>query len=570
MLANLAWWVTNLLALPVATPVPPMVANLRPLAVFGVVGEWRAWGGAPAQQGMALSLAQTRRSQRLGFVGYLEQARGFARSRVSSVEVAGVPREAVALDQLPVRVGGVAWRGGWTLSEGALLAQLGASLAEGGVVLSERGRREFGTAVQRWGRLRYAASAVSGGVTYDGEESRGETDLWTGSRRNSDASRWALGGEATRLYAAERLEVRVGSEVVRRSAHATSAALVSGAARSRREGLFAQARWRAGPWTALAALRWDDFPGASPRWSPRAGLALALAAEQSVFASYSASLREASLEQRAWISPRVPPLDLGSLERAFGLDEGFASLPILAVGNPRLAPERTRRWDLGYRGSWGTRFAASVGVWGARHEDLISGYLPGGPAEFPPYRLPASVDAEAGGLFVETLRVVVPATLLVALSNQADGRAVAVFSPRNVGSSRSEGFDGLFTLRWGGRWSTRLQYSMMDFEVDREAAGDPLLPNLPPHRSSLDVLYAGSRLSAFATARWQKGFAWISGPFRGLVPSYAVLDLGTDFELAPGWSATVVLENALDRRYFEAFGGDLLGRRAEGAIRVRW
>jgi outer membrane receptor protein involved in Fe transport len=65
-------------------------------------------------------------------------------------------------------------------------------------------------------------------------------------------------------------------------------------------------------------------------------------------------------------------------------------------------------------------------------------------------------------------------------------------------------------------------------------------------------------------------FQWLSGIYAGAVPSYRVVDLNGSYRLTRQITAGVDAANLLDRAHYEAFGGDLLGRRALGHLTYSW
>ena len=53
-------------------------------------------------------------------------------------------------------------------------------------------------------------------------------------------------------------------------------------------------------------------------------------------------------------------------------------------------------------------------------------------------------------------------------------------------------------------------------------------------------------------------------------PSYGVVDAGANFEINQHFTVGIFVNNLLDDEHWEAFGGDLLGRRALGNVTFRW
>ena len=56
----------------------------------------------------------------------------------------------------------------------------------------------------------------------------------------------------------------------------------------------------------------------------------------------------------------------------------------------------------------------------------------------------------------------------------------------------------------------------------------------------------------------------------GDVPSYDVVDLGLGYDINDNWQVGVDVSNLLDDEHYQAFGGDLLSRRALGHVTFTW
>ena len=70
--------------------------------------------------------------------------------------------------------------------------------------------------------------------------------------------------------------------------------------------------------------------------------------------------------------------------------------------------------------------------------------------------------------------------------------------------------------------------------------------------------------------RWVDSFRWLSGIYAGPVPSYGVFDLNASFKLTDHITAGADVANLFDNDHYEAFGADLLGRRALGHLTYSW
>ena len=79
-------------------------------------------------------------------------------------------------------------------------------------------------------------------------------------------------------------------------------------------------------------------------------------------------------------APVAPPADLSALQRVsarpFGVDCGFGSTPVLAVGNEDLGVERVRTWEVGYKGVSHGRALLTVDYYRSRSSNLATSLLP--------------------------------------------------------------------------------------------------------------------------------------------------------------------------------------------------
>ncbi len=103
-------------------------------------------------------------------------------------------------------------------------------------------------------------------------------------------------------------------------------------------------------------------------------------------------------------------------------------------------------------------------------------------------------------------------------------------------------------------------------------AGDPLIRR-PGHQGALDLRYATSRLSAFATVTLRSRMLDLEPNFGGSgglfdTPGYAVIDFGAAVPLRRGLELFGRINNAANRRYEETLGYPALGRTGLVGVRV--
>ena len=118
-------------------------------------------------------------------------------------------------------------------------------------------------------------------------------------------------------------------------------------------------------------------------------------------------------------------------------------------------------------------------------------------------------------------------------------------------------------------WTIQGSYTGFHSNVS-DVPENPLLPNTPVHQFSAGTAYAQGRFGGALRYRWVDSFPWLSGIYVGQVPSYGVLDFNGSYKLTTHVTAGADLANLLDNDHYEAFGGDLLGRRALGHLTYSW
>jgi iron complex outermembrane receptor protein len=250
---------------------------------------------------------------------------------------------------------------------------------------------------------------------------------------------------------------------------------------------------------------------------------------------------------------------------------------VLALGNEDLDVETIKSSELGYSAVIGSKAFLTVDYYRNELENFITDLLPnlGGLGRLNPsfgaYVPPSSLPAPVQAAILGALRGNLPATLFPFLSNNLDGSPiVALASYTNFGKVDTQGVDVGLNLYINNRLTADFSYSWFDFDIKEDIPGDPIKPNAPENQVKGGFTWVADRWDASVKYRWVDEFEWFVGPFRGTVPSYGVADLTGNFEINPNWSVGANISNVLDEEHYEAFGGDILSRRALGYVSVRW
>jgi outer membrane receptor protein involved in Fe transport len=283
-------------------------------------------------------------------------------------------------------------------------------------------------------------------------------------------------------------------------------------------------------------------------------------------------------------APVAPPLTaLSALEQALapflgGVPLGFDSVPILALGNPSLEVEEIQSYEVGYTGIFGRRSFVTLDYYKNDIDnfvtDLITAFQPslGGNINpsFGPYTPPAALPAPVQQILLTQLQAALGPTYFL-LSNAPDGSPIlAAVSYVNFGQVETQGIELGVHHHFSQNWTLDFTYNWFDFDVQQELPDDPVIPNTAEHKYSVGLAYVAPKFDASVRYRWVDDFDWNAGVFRGPVPSYDVVNLTANYHFNDSWGIGVDVSNLLDDEHYEAFGGDLLGRRALGFVNYSW
>ena len=521
-------------------------------------------------------------NERSGFVrgnaGY-QESRDFLRSRAGGAEYGSgqLPAELIAPPQDDVTAWSAALRYERDLLPGlSLVAEAGTGNIDGSAVLTGVGRLQRTDVERPWARVELGTSRWNLLADYTGRISDGEVQLSTGSAIYLDESRSAVEGQANTAFQQGRGRAVGGLSWTRLRVDSTDPqgrqTIFAAPVSSDHQAVFGQAEYGLGSrWLGVVSLRWDDSDLHDPRWSPRGALVYALGDNQSVRLTYSEAFQSPTLSEKNVRVGVIPPLDLSPLEQALapllgGVSLGLDHVPVLAVGNADLEAEEISTWELGYTGALGRYTFLSASAYRSELSNFTTNLTPVlgtslGQLLFPPlWQPPAALSPPAAAAVRAALAAALPPTFLLAAN--ADGSPyIPLLSFGSFGRVDTEGLE--VSLSSAVR-SLRLEagVSWFDYDVARQAAENPLAPNRPEWQTSVSAGWVADRFDATVDWRWSDGFDYRSGIFVGPVPAYSVVDLAANYRIDTRWSVGLTVANALDDEHYEAFGGDLLGRRA--------
>lgn len=526
-------------------------------------------------------------------VGGYQQSDDFARSRNLAVEYT-VPctttgqidclrREAVplAMDEVNVRFGGVRFDKHFANTD-VLTAEGGYSTIEGPVFQTGIGRVQVTDVERPWFRLNYNMPHWNIGGYWDARKAENQVALASNARLFEDSNNmhaelqtnWDFMGGKTRAiggvaYNKQHVDTANGQGIQTLMAEEKS---------ERQQSAFGQLEFDLGKRVKLVgAARWDDSTLHEAQFSPKAAIVFSPSTNHTLRYSYNEAFQRPNYSELFLTAPAGAPVNLAGAAaqnpQAAPLAPllqqlGFGSMQLLARGNNALDVEKVRSHEAGYAGIYGGKLFLTVDLYKSNLKNFVTDLLPGVNPAFAPYQIPASVPAA----FVPGLTGFLQAALG---SNRGglttvNGAPAIVFSYTNAGEVDTQGGELAFNYYVTNNWLVDFNYSYFDFDVKSAAVGDRLLPNAPENKFNLGIGWRGDKFDAKATYRYTEEFDWAAGVFVGHIPQYDVINLAANYKVNNFLGIGLDVSNALDDEHYEAFGGDLMGRRALGAVSFSW
>lgn len=524
-------------------------------------------------------------------LGGYQRSGDFAQSRHQSVEYAPdvLRTEAIPLvrDRAELSYGSA--RLDRRLATGAtFVAEAGTVWKRGQVSLTGLGRYQATASSFPWARGAFLSPTWTVNAAFTTADINDQVGLSSGQGTWQAAYNLEADGRTNRTFAAGRGRWIAGASYARQRVDSANGQGVqtnyerpetadSGSAYGQVDYTFAQ-RWR-----ASVAARLDASSLSGTTLSPRAAMVYDVAPGQRLRFAASRAFKAPTIAGLRLRAPIAPPLNLSAIEQALapllgGASLGFASVPLLAVGNEALEPEEISSIEAGYNTLLGGRSFFQATYYRSHRDRFTSGLLPQlGTSlgrlnqSFGPYVPPASLSPLAAAAVVGALNAALPPTLRPFMSNQDNGAPVfAMATFANFAEAQSQGLELAITSHLSDRWRIDASYAWFDFTIDNEAPDVPLLPNTSTHQGAVAVAYVTPRFDITARVRAVQGFEWVSGVYAGDVPSYGVVDVQANFPVNDRLAIGLDAANLLDHSHYEMFGGDLLRRRVLAHVTLGW
>jgi len=529
-------------------------------------------------------------------VGGYQNSGDFARSRNAApeytvfcggaVQTNCLPREARALvlEEVDIQFGGVRLDKHFA-NTNVLTFEGGYSTLEGPVFQTGIGRVQVTDVERPWARANYNMPHWNLSAYYDARKAENQVALSSGAGLYEDShnlhgevmTNWDFMNGRTRFVGG----VAWNQQDVDTAGPTGAQTLMLEAKKEDQQSAFGQIEFDIGKYVKLVgAGRYDDSTLHDSQFSPKAAVVFTTGNGHTFRYGYNRAFQRPNYSELFLAAPAGAPANLAGAAALNPLTAplapvlqqlGFGPLPILARGNSALDVEKVRSHEAGYAGIFGGKLYLTVDLYKSDLSDFVTDLLPAVNPAFPTYTVPASVPAPVAAGINQFLTAALGPARRAGLTT-INGAPALVFSYANAGEVETRGGELALNYYVSNNWVVDFNYSHFDFEVKEgtQAVGDRLLPNAPEKKWNAGIAWRGAKLDAKVAYRWVDEFDWAAGVFVGTIPQYDVVNVAVNYRLNDLLGFGVDISNILDDEHYEAFGGDLLNRRALGFVSVNW
>jgi iron complex outermembrane receptor protein len=355
---------------------------------------------------------------------------------------------------------------------------------------------------------------------------------------------------------------------------------------------YGQAEYRLSKQLRLVgAARLDDGDLFKQQFSPKGAIVFSPNENHAFRVTYNRAFQTPNYSEWYLNAAAAAPANLSTLEaglRASALGPALAgvpqgtlftvsnTVPVRARGNPNLDVEKTKGWEVGYKGALNKKTFVTVDFYASNIKDFVTDLLPGAnPALFPYWTAPAAVpDAYKAPLVAAVKQNLGPISPLAAagLTRLEDGSTAIVVTYANAGDVDQKGIDVGLGYQLTNELRIDGTYSWFDFTVNSQQAGDKLLPNTPKNKATFTASYEGmnNKFDANISARFVAAYDWAAGVFAGKVPASQSINASVGYQVTPRYRLSVTGTNVLDQKRFQLYGGSVIGRRVLAGLTARF
>jgi outer membrane receptor for ferrienterochelin and colicins len=516
-------------------------------------------------------------------VGGYQDSDDFTRSRNAGVEYPGLRPEArpLATEERNIRFGGLRLDKHFANSH-ILTTEVGYATIEGPVFQTGIGRVQVTDVERPWARLNYNTRHFNLGGYYDSRVAENQIALSSGAPLYEDSHNTHLEGQTNWDFFGGKARVIGGLAWHEQDVDTTGpnglGTLMAEPKSETQEAVFGQVEFDLGARVkVVGAARWDDSTLHEAQFSPKGAIVFSATPNHNFRYGYNEAFQRPNYSELFLRAPAGAPVNLAAAAAANPAAAplapalaalGFSSLPVLALGNANLDVEKVKSHEIGYSGIFAGKLFTTVDIYKSSMSNFVTDLIPGINPAFAPYQVPGTLPAPVQAGLNQFLKAALAANF--AGLTTVNGAPALVLSYANAGEVDSEGAEVSFNYYVTNNWVVDFNYSFFDFEVKSQAVGDRLLPNAPENKFNLGLAWRGTKLDAKVGYRWVEEFDWAAGVFVGTVPEYDVVNISANYHVTDLIGFGVDISNALDDQHYEAFGGDLLNRRALGFVTLNW
>lgn len=409
----------------------------------------------------------------------------------------------------------------------------GATQVENEVFVTGIGRVQVPKALKPWGRINYSNANLYAQAWVAGRDSK-EPQLSLSSglplveksviTQAELQYRSAIGG-GNRLFL-------IGGGSFRYQHIDTEGTLMVEPHTDNMAGLYSQLEFAASPALKLTgALRYDRSTLHDSRFSPKLAAVWSLDNSHSLRATFN----------QAFQAPNHSELFLFVKRTATNPYTGLKSY-FAYHGNDALKVEKITGYELGYKGIFSRSLFVTVDGYYNVLKDFITDLAPGVHPDYPePVILPGDT----------VLR--------------------AIWSYNNAGKVTERGAEVAVNWYLTDEWILDANYAWFDFSVIEKGEKDILIPNAPRNKVNAGITYRGPQgLSANLSLKYVPAFDWAAGIYQGRIYTYTLVNFSAAYRFSPFVGVGLNVNNVLDRRHYEIFGGSIIGRMAVGSVTLNF
>jgi outer membrane receptor protein involved in Fe transport len=507
-------------------------------------------------------------------VAFDERERDFYRFCASTADTNCIRREAAPLQREDDELWLAGIRFDQYVGNSFFTVEGGTSKIEGPVIQTGIGRVQVTESERPWARVNYSHPRFNVLAYTNQRDAPVQRALASGANLILDEENWAVELQGNMDFAGTKGRLIGGASYKDEEIDTTTPAGVSTLTRfnpvgAERTAFYGQAEYAFTPkFKGVVAARWDDSDLHDSQVSPKVALVIAPTPNQTVRLTYNQAFQSPNYSEFFLRVPAGAPIT-GFAGPLGGLDPTLRSIPILAFGNPGLDVEEIKTWEVGYSGILGGNAFLTLDYYNSELENFVTDLLPGVNPEFAPYAPPSTLPAPVQTAILNGLRGGLGPNF-PGLTRLSPTTTALVLSYANAGAADTQGVDAGLNLYLNTAWTLGFAYSWFDFELKDAQIGDRVLPNSPENSGSVSLAYSGARWDGSVAYRYVEEFDWAAGVFVGTVPQYDLVDVNFGFDVTDNFRVALNVANAFDDEHFQAFGGDVIGRRALGSVTFSW